>query len=80
MAISPYYALRETAQNLWRNLLLSLATIITIGVSLWLFGGFFLFNYAVDNATARSSIATMRLSSMPRIVPRQAIIVSTSIR
>jgi len=53
MAISPYYALRETAQNLWRNLLLSLATIITIGVSLWLFGGFFLFNYAVDNATAR---------------------------
>ena len=53
MAISPFYALRETGQNLWRNLLLSLATIITIGVSLWLFGGFFLFNYAVDNATAR---------------------------
>ncbi len=53
MAISPLYALRETGQNLWRNLLLSLATIITIGVSLWLFGGFFLFNYAVDNATAR---------------------------
>ncbi len=53
MAISPFYALRETGQNLWRNLMLSLATIITIGVSLWLFGGFFLFNYAVDNATAR---------------------------
>ena len=53
MAISPIYALRETGQNLWRNLMLSLATIITIGVSLWLFGGFFLFNYAVDNATAR---------------------------
>ena len=53
MAISPIYALRETGQNLWRNFLLSLATIITIGVSLWLFGGFFLFNYAVDNATQR---------------------------
>ncbi len=53
MAISPVYALRETGQNLWRNFLLSLATIITIGVSLWLFGGFFLFNYAVDNATQR---------------------------
>ena len=53
MAISPLYALRETGQNLVRNFMLSFATIITIGVSLWLFGGFFLFNYAVDNATAR---------------------------
>ncbi|GJM38603.1 MAG: cell division protein FtsX [Acidimicrobiales bacterium] len=53
MAISPIYALRETGQNLWRNFMLSFATILTIGVSLWLFGGFFLFNYAVDNATAR---------------------------
>ncbi len=53
MAISPVYAIRETGQNLWRNFLLSLATIITIGVSLWLFGAFFLFNYAVDNATQR---------------------------
>ena len=53
MAISPVYALRETGQNLVRNFMLSFATIITIGVSLWLFGGFFLFNYAVDNATAR---------------------------
>lgn len=53
MAISPVYALRETGQNLVRNFMLSFATVITIGVSLWLFGGFFLFNYAVDNATAR---------------------------
>ena len=53
MAISPGYALRETGTNLVRNFMLSLATVITIGVSLWLFGGFFLFNYAVDNATQR---------------------------
>jgi len=53
MALSPVYALRETGQNLVRNFMLSFATVITIGVSLWLFGGFFLFNYAVDNATAR---------------------------
>ncbi len=53
MALSPAYVLRETGQNLWRNVLSSAAAIITIGVSLWLFGGFFLFNYAVDNATAR---------------------------
>ena len=43
MAISPFYALRETGQNLVRNFMLSFATVITIGVSLWLFGGFFLF-------------------------------------
>ncbi len=53
MPISALYALRETAQNLWRNILLSAATVITIGVSLWLFGGFLLFDAAVDNATER---------------------------
>lgn len=53
MALSPRYVLRETGQNLWRNILSSAAAVITIGVSLWLFGGFFLFNYAVDNATSR---------------------------
>jgi len=53
MAMSPIYALRETGQNLRRNSLLSLATIITIGVSLWMFGSFYLFDYAVANATQR---------------------------
>ncbi len=53
MAMSPVYALRETGQNLWRNSLLTLATIITIGVSLWMFGSFYLFDYAVANATQR---------------------------
>ncbi len=47
------YALRETAQNLWRNILLAVATVITVGVSLAMFGGFMLFQVAVDNATAR---------------------------
>ncbi len=53
MAISPVYALRETGQNLRRNSMLSLATIITIGVSLWMFGSFYLFDFAVANATQR---------------------------
>lgn len=53
MTISPIYALRETGQNLWRNILLTTATIITIGVSLLMFGSFFMFDYAVDNATQR---------------------------
>ena len=47
------YALRETGQNLWRNILLAVATIITVGVSLAMFGGFMLFQAAVDSATAR---------------------------
>ena len=47
------YVLRETGQNLWRNVLLAVATVITVGVSLAMFGGFMLFQRAVDSATAR---------------------------
>ncbi len=47
------YALRETGQNLWRNILLAVATVVTVGVSLAMFGGFMLFQVAVDSATAR---------------------------
>ena len=53
MLVSYRYTLRETAQNLWRNVLLSVATVITVGVSLAMFGGFSLFEAAVDNATKR---------------------------
>ena len=47
------YVLRETGQNLWRNILLAVATVVTVGVSLAMFGGFMLFQVAVDGATAR---------------------------
>ena len=47
------YVLRETGQNLWRNFLLAVATVVTVGVSLAMFGGFMLFQVAVDSATAR---------------------------
>ncbi len=47
------YALRETGQNLRRNWLLAFATIITVGVSLAMFGSFRLFQIAVDSATER---------------------------
>jgi cell division transport system permease protein len=47
------YVLRETGQNLWRNILLAVATVVTVGVSLAMFGGFMLFQSAVDSATAR---------------------------
>ncbi|MFQ5556947.1 MAG: cell division protein FtsX [Acidimicrobiales bacterium] len=51
--ISPRYAIRETGQNLWRNFLLAIATIITVGVSLAMVGGFFLTQLAASNATQR---------------------------
>lgn len=51
--LSHRYVLRETGQNLWRNGLLAVATVITVGVSLAMFGGFALFQVAVDNATQR---------------------------
>ena len=51
--LSTRYALRETGQNLGRNFQLAVATVITVGVSLAMFGGFVLFQIAVDNATQR---------------------------
>jgi len=51
--ISPRYALRETGHNLWRNILLAVATVLTVGVSLAMVGGFFLTRIAVENATQR---------------------------
>ena len=51
--LSYRYTLRETGHNLWRNVLLAVATVITVGVSLAMFGGFSLFQVAVDNATRR---------------------------
>ena len=51
--LSYRYTLRETGQNLWRNILLAVATVITVGVSLAMFGGFALFQAAVDSATKR---------------------------
>jgi len=47
------YALRETASNLRRNLLLTSASMLTVAVSLSLAGAAFLLRYGVDNATAR---------------------------
>jgi cell division transport system permease protein len=47
------YAVRETASNLRRNLLLTSASMLTVAVSLSLAGAAFLLRYGVDNATAR---------------------------
>ena len=51
--LSYRYTLRETGQNLRRNVGLALATVITTGVSLAMFGGFSLFQAAINSATQR---------------------------
>jgi cell division transport system permease protein len=47
------YALRETLQNLRRNLVLTGASMMTVAVSLSLVGAAFLLGYGVDNVTQR---------------------------
>ncbi len=47
------YALRETLQNLRRNLVLTGASMLTVAVSLSLVGAAFLLRYGVDNVTQR---------------------------
>jgi cell division transport system permease protein len=53
MALKFDYAVRETAINLRRNITLTLAAIVTVGVSLALFGSALLLRAGVDNVSAR---------------------------
>lgn len=53
MALKLDYVVRETGTNLFRNISLTLATVLTVAVSLTLVGSALLVSGAVDNATAR---------------------------
>ena len=53
MAIKLDYVARETATNLTRNVTLTLASILTVVVSLTLFGSAFMLNQGVNNANDR---------------------------
>ncbi|MCQ3811016.1 MAG: ABC transporter permease [Acidimicrobiia bacterium] len=53
MSLKLDYVLRETASNFRRNITLTLATVITVTISLTLLGAALLFGDAVDNATSR---------------------------
>jgi cell division transport system permease protein len=53
MALHLGYVSRETAISLKRNLLMTLAGILTVAVSLFLFGGVLLLSRMVDHGTAR---------------------------
>jgi cell division transport system permease protein len=53
VSIKVGYVTRETAISLKRNLLMTLAGILTVAVSLFLFGGVLLLSRMVDHGTAR---------------------------
>jgi len=53
MALSLDYVVRETATNLRRNLLMTTAAVLTVAVSLSLFGGSLLLKRGIDQATIR---------------------------
>lgn len=53
MGLPVEYLLRETSSNIKRNLTLSIASFLTMAVSLTLFGTSFIARYAVGNATAK---------------------------
>jgi cell division transport system permease protein len=53
MALKLDYVFRETTSNLRRNLTLSLAAIVTVGVSLALFGSALLLQQGVENVSGR---------------------------
>jgi cell division transport system permease protein len=51
MAVSVDYVVRETAANLWRNRLMTIATVLTVAVSLSLVGAALLLRQGSANAT-----------------------------
>jgi len=53
MPVSVDYVARETAANLWRNRLMTVAAVLTVGVSLSLVGASFLLRQAVAHATTQ---------------------------
>lgn len=53
MALSMDRVARETASNLWRNRLMTVAAVLTVAVSLSLVGAAFLLRQGVDTATTR---------------------------
>lgn len=64
MAFSVDYVVRETASNLWRNRLMSLAAVLTIAVSLALVGSALLIKQGVTVATSQWQGGTQLLIFM----------------
>ena len=59
MAFRVDYLVRETGQNLFRNIMLTIATVVTIAVSLSIFAGVLLMGSAVSHITDTGSATPM---------------------
>ena len=53
MAIKVDYVVRETGSNIFRNFTITLASVLTVMVSLFLVGFSFMLGQGVENATRR---------------------------
>src|SRR5271170_86670 len=74
MAISLDYVARETASNLWRNRLMTIAAVLTVAVSLSLVGTALLLRQGVAQATTQwQHGVSVELSRKPAVpAPQRA--------
>ena len=80
MPISVGYVARETGHNLWRNRLMALAAILTVGVSLSLVGTALLLRQAVNNSlTALNANVDLQIFVKPGASADQASAVKSLI-
>jgi cell division transport system permease protein len=80
MALSLDYVVRETASNLRRNLLMTTAAVLTVAVSLSLFGGSLLLKRGVDKATVQwRGGVDLSIFLDPKASPEQAKAIETKL-
>jgi cell division transport system permease protein len=73
MPISIGYVARETATNLWRNLLMTVAAVLTVAVSLSLVGGALLLRQGVTKATVQwRGGVELSIFMKPDVAPEQS--------
>ena len=74
MAVSVDYVVRETASNLWRNRLMTIAAVLTVAVSLSLVGAALLLRQGSANATGTLASGGPRSRSgwSPTPIPRRS--------
>jgi cell division transport system permease protein len=80
MAVSVDYVVRETASNLWRNRLMTVAAVLTVAVSLSLVGAALLLRQGSANATGTLERGTKVTVWMePNATPQQSSAVQTQL-
>ncbi|MGH9062776.1 MAG: permease-like cell division protein FtsX [Acidimicrobiales bacterium] len=80
MALSADYVVRETASNLWRNRLMTLAAVLTVAVSLSLVGAALLLNQGVGRAVGKwKGGVQLILFMQPAASPSQSQAIETQL-